>query len=148
MSSLFFKLHNWLGLGGKRRVLLVDDEPGILATLGAILELHDLEVVTASSSEAARQLLESAGFDLVITDMKMESDTAGYKVVDAARQSPGHPATLIISGCSGLVSDWKARGADAMLTKPTHTPELLAVIDGLLEHPTHTKSREVRTEVA
>jgi DNA-binding NtrC family response regulator len=82
VSPLFFKLHQWLGLNGKRRVLLVDDEPGILATLGAILELHDLEVVTAPSAEGASRLLETNCFDLVITDMKMESDTAGYKVVE------------------------------------------------------------------
>lgn len=61
--------------------MLVDDEPDILATLGAILELHNLEVATASSAEGARRLLQSKCFDLVITDMKMESDTAGYKVV-------------------------------------------------------------------
>jgi DNA-binding response OmpR family regulator len=113
----------------------VDDEPGILATLGTILELHDLEVVTASSGHAAARLLKASGFDLVITDMKMESDSAGYEVVDAARHSTGCPPTLIISGCSDLVKDWETHGASAMLTKPTHTPELLAVVKQLLMDP-------------
>jgi DNA-binding NtrC family response regulator len=141
-------LHHWFGRNGKCRVLLVDDEPGILATLGAILELHELEVVTAPSAEGASRLLQSNRFDLVITDMKMESDTAGYKVVEAARRSSGSPPTLIITGCSGLANDWDAQGADAMLPKPTHVPELLAVVDRLLEHPRTPKSVEVRTEVA
>jgi DNA-binding response OmpR family regulator len=118
----------------------VDDEPGILATLGAILELHDLQVVTAPSAERATRLLESNRFDLVITDTKMESDKAGYTVVEAARHSSGTPPTLIISGCSGLAEDWEEHGAAAMLTKPTHVPELLAMVDRLLEHPITPKS--------
>src|SRR5689334_3580830 len=88
-------------------ISLVDDESGILATLGAILELHDLQVVTAPSAEVAKRLLDSNRFDLVITDMKMESDKAGYTVVEAARHSSGNPPTLIISGCPALAADWE-----------------------------------------
>lgn len=148
MNSLLRRFHHWLRRNGKYRVLLVDDEPGILATLGAVLELNDFEVVTAPSAEGARRLLESSRFDLVITDMKMESDTAGYTVIEAARLSPGSPPTIIITGCSGLASNWEAHGADAMLTKPTHVPELLAVVDRLLEYPRTPRTSEVRAEVA
>ena len=148
MNFLLGRLHHWLSPNGKRRVLLVDDEPGILATLGAILELHDLQVITASSATEANQLLQTKHFDLVITDMKMESNKAGYTVVEAARHSLGNPPTLIISGCPALAEDWEERGAAAMLTKPTHVPELLAVVDTLLEHPRTPKSIEVRTKVA
>jgi DNA-binding NtrC family response regulator len=148
VKSLLVKLHHWLRGNGKCRVLLVDDEPGILATLGAILELHDLQVVTAPSAAGANKLLQTKHFDLVITDMKMESDTAVYTVIAAARRSPGSPPTLIITGCSGLASNWEEHGATAMLTKPTRVPELLAVVDRLLEHPRPPKASEVRTEAA
>ena len=148
MNSVLVKLHHWLRRNGKYRVLLVDDEPGILATLGAILELHDFQVITASSAEGANQLLQTKHFDLVITDMKMESDQAGYNVVEAARHSSGNPPTLIISGCPALAEDWEEHGAAAMLTKPTPVPELFAVVNRLLEHPITPKASEVRIEAA
>ncbi len=148
MNSFLARLHHWLGPNGKHWVLLVDDEPGIFATLGAILELHDLQVVTAPSAEGANQLLQTKHFDLVITDMKMESDTAGYTVIEAARRSPGSPPTLIITGCSGLAGNWEEHGADAMLTKPTHMPELLAVVDRLLQQPRPPKASKTRTKAA
>lgn len=99
--------------------------------------------LTASSGDGASQLLQTKHFDLVITDMKMESDSAGYKVVEAARESPARPPAIIISGWSLLAEDWRARGAAAMLTKPTHTPELLAIVDRLLEHPSPSKPGEL-----
>jgi DNA-binding response OmpR family regulator len=128
-------------ISGKHRILLVDDEPGILATLRLLLETRDLEVITASSGEGASQLLQTKHFDLVITDMKMQSDAAGYTVVQAARESPNHPPTIIISGWSYLASDWEACGAAAMLTKPTNTPELLATVEGLLARPKEPRPR-------
>ena len=70
----------------KRRILLVDDELAILLTLRAILEMNDFEVDTASSAKEAEQKLKNGVFEMVITDMRMETETAGYDVIRAARQ--------------------------------------------------------------
>ena len=81
----------------KRRILLVDDELAILLTLRAILEMNDFEVDTASSAKEAAQKLKNGVFEMVITDMRMETETAGYDVIRAARQLPYNPATAILT---------------------------------------------------
>ncbi len=61
-----------------RRILLVDDELPVLLTLKAVLEMNGFEVETASSAREAEQKLCSQKFEMVITDMRMESETAGF----------------------------------------------------------------------
>ncbi len=116
----------------KRRILLVDDEAAILLTLKAILEMNGFEVETASSVPAAREKLDEAVFHMVITDMRMESETAGYDVIRAAKQKPYNPATSILTAYPSLGSDWKSRGAQSLLVKPVNTQDLLRQIEALL----------------
>ncbi len=67
-------------LNGKR-VLVVDDEPDILEVLEELLEMCD--VVTASTFEKAKELLESQDFDIAILDI-MGVD--GYGLLDIANK--------------------------------------------------------------
>jgi DNA-binding NtrC family response regulator len=118
----------------KLTALIVDDETSILTTLRAILEGRGFEVHEASSAKVAKEKIAGAfDFDLVLTDMRMESDTAGYEVVSAANSVPRPPVTIIISAYSNLSRDWKERGANALFEKPTNIPELLKTIDALLQ---------------
>ena len=75
----------------KRRILLVDDELAILLTLKAILEMHGFEVETAVSAKEASTKLKAAIFHMVITDMSMETENAGYDVIRAAKKNPTIP---------------------------------------------------------
>ena len=70
----------------KRRILLVDDELAILLTLRAILEMNGFEVDTAASAKEAQKKLKNGVYEMVITDMRMETETPGYDVIQAARQ--------------------------------------------------------------
>ncbi len=116
----------------KRRILLVDDELAILLTLKAILEMHNFEVDTAASAKEAEKKLHSAEFDMVITDMRMEHETAGYDVIRAARAVSYNPATAILTAYPALGSEWKTRGAHQLLVKPVNTQDLLRQIEALL----------------
>ncbi len=115
------------------RVLVVDDEPSILVTLGLVLQSEGFDVETASSGKAARTVLARTSFDLVLTDLSLETPTEGYEVVRAAKQQDARPATLVISGFPDLLAKWEAEGADAGLQKPTEVPELLATIHQLVD---------------
>lgn len=114
------------------KALVVDDEPNILVTLGLILKSEGFDVETASTVRAAKAVLAQAPFDLILTDLSVETPMAGYELVRAAREQPRRPATLVISGFPDLLSMWKAEGADAALQKPTEVPELLATINRLI----------------
>ena len=69
---------------------------------------------------------------MVITDMRMETETAGYDVIRAAKQTPYNPATAILTAYPSLGSDWKSKGAQSLLVKPINTHELLRQIEALL----------------
>ncbi|HSB76210.1 MAG TPA: response regulator [Terriglobales bacterium] len=114
------------------RILLVDDERSILMTLTAILQGNGFQVVAAASAAEAREQLARGKFDLVITDLKMESDGAGFDVVKAALQQPYKPSTLLLTAYPVPKQEWSARGADGLLEKPTDMGVLLQTISQLL----------------
>ncbi len=116
----------------KRRILLVDDELAILLTLRAILEMNGFEVETAASAKEAQTKLKNGVFEMVITDMRMESESSGYDVIRTARQQSYDPATALLTAYPSLGSDWESRGAQSLLVKPVNTEELLRQIEALL----------------
>ena len=115
-----------------RRILLVDDELAVLLTLKAILEMNGFEVETATCYAEACAKLKSGVYTMVITDLKMETETAGYDVIDFAKQQKYDPATAILTAYPALGSDWRGQGAQSLLVKPVGTEDLLRQIEALL----------------
>jgi DNA-binding response OmpR family regulator len=116
------------------KLLLVDDEPSILATLRLILKSEGFEVQTATSGKAAKAALVQTSFDVILTDLSMESTMAGYEVVHAAQALTKKPVTLVLSGYPELLDKWQVEGADGGLQKPTDVPELLETIHLLVRN--------------
>ena len=115
----------------KRRVLLVDDEVTVLLTLKAVLEISGFDVDTAASAREARSKIKLREYQMVITDMRMESDAAGRDVIQAARTAAYHPAVALLTAFPD--DDWADIGADKMLVKPMQTSILIRQIEKLLE---------------
>jgi DNA-binding response OmpR family regulator len=130
----------------KRRILLVDDELAILLTLKAILEINGFEVETAGSAKEARSKLATGVYHMVITDMRMETEAAGYEVIREAKSRDYDPAVAILTAFPLLGSDWKEEGADSMLVKPMNTNDLLRQIEALLVN--HEDKRQSRSASA
>ena len=126
----------------KRRILLVDDELAILLTLKAILEMNGFEVETASSAREGMQKLEKNAYSMVIADMRMESETAGFDVIRAARRQAYNPATAILTAYPSLGGEWKSEGAQSLLVKPMNTDDLLRQIEALLIANADAKQRQ------
>ncbi|MGI9100908.1 MAG: response regulator [Terriglobales bacterium] len=116
------------------RILLVDDELSVRSMLKLVFETHGYVVTAAASaSEAERILADQKPFDLVLTDMRMETDTAGYTVVAAAKTREHPPAIVILTAYPLLAKDWRAAGADAVVSKPSATISLLELVQELIE---------------
>ena len=115
----------------KRRVLLVDDEVSVLLTMKAVLEISGYDVDTAASAREGKSKIRLREYQMVITDMRMESDAAGREVIQAARTAPYHPAVALLTAFPD--DDWADFGADKMLVKPMQTDMLLQQIEKLLE---------------
>jgi len=129
----------------KRRILLVDDELAILLTLRAILEMNGFEVETAASAREAEKKLANGNFHMVITDMRMETENAGYDVIRCAKQQKYNPAVAILTAYPSLGGDWKTRGAESMLVKPMNANDLLRQIEVLLvQHEDHKQEQKLQ----
>jgi DNA-binding response OmpR family regulator len=117
----------------KRRVLLVDDEVPVLLTMKAVLEISGFEVDTATSAHEGRSKIRTHEYQMVITDMRMESDAAGREVIHAARTASYHPAVALLTAYPVDDDEWQNMGADRMLVKPMQTPVLIRQLEKLLE---------------
>jgi len=120
----------------KRRVLLVDDDVAILLTMKAVLEISGFQVDTAASAREGKSLLRLHEYQMVITDMRMESDAAGREVIHAARLAPSHPAIALLTAFPGDVdaeADLADVAADQIFVKPMQTAALLRQIEAMLD---------------
>jgi DNA-binding response OmpR family regulator len=116
----------------KRRILLVDDELAVLLTLKAVLEIHGFEVETAASAKEAKLKIRAKNYHMVITDMRMESETSGTDVVRAAKKAPYQPAVAMLTAFPSADSDWREDGADEVLVKPMNASDLVRQLEALL----------------
>lgn len=99
------------------KILLVEDEPTVQKVFKQILEMENFAVDTASSARDGISALQSDTFDIVISDLRMETPFAGYEVVKAARQAPSPPLIALVTAYPIPSSDWKRAGADALFVK-------------------------------
>jgi CheY-like chemotaxis protein len=125
------------------RVLLADDEASIRMLLRTALEVADFQVETASSAYEAKTILQSASFDLVITDMRMETATSGYDVVRAAAQLNPRPKIVILTAFPVPGSQWRPSGADALIVKGTDMLQLPEKLHALVKQPAQAQESAV-----
>jgi DNA-binding response OmpR family regulator len=121
----------------KRSILLVDDDLAVLLTLKAVLELNGFEVDTASSSGEAFARLQSGIYQLVMSDLRMETEEAGLEVLRTARRQAYNPATALLTAYppAGIHEDGEvgnAEHSDSLLIKPLGTRDLLRQVEALL----------------
>ncbi len=119
------------------RLLIVEDEAGLRASLQEYFAREEFNVTTAEDGAAALAMLERAAPDLLILDVQLPH-VDGLEVCQAARQRAGQTVGIImISGIKREVIDRVVGlelGADVYLTKPFETRELLAQARALLRH--------------
>jgi CheY-like chemotaxis protein len=117
----------------KARVLLVDDERRIIECFTAVLESADFEVSTACSAAEAAATLRGGSFDVVITDMAMETPTAGYDVARVAQEQPHPPAIIVLTAFLIPADEWKEKGIRALFLKGGQTvARLLDAISAII----------------
>jgi Response regulators consisting of a CheY-like receiver domain and a winged-helix DNA-binding domain len=114
------------------RILVVDDEPSLVATLTYALERENFEVSVAEDGEAAVEVALSGAFDLVLLDLGLPKLT-GTEACRRIRAKSGVPIIMLTAKDSGLdlVLGLEV-GADDYVTKPFSAEELLGRIRALL----------------
>jgi antitoxin Phd len=101
------------------RVLLVDDEPSILASYGRTLVKSGFEVTKAESSEEALRRLKTVSFDVVLTDLLIP-ETNGLALLEKLHTfSPEVPIIVMLDKMSNkLAVEAAERGVLQSLVKP------------------------------
>ena len=116
----------------KARVLFVDDEPSILITFQAILAHHGFEVETASSGEEAMQKLQAEIFQVVITDLRMETPDAGRDVIRCAKAQQYKPIAVVQTAYPVPETEWRGWGADGLFEKPVSIEAMMTELQLLI----------------
>jgi DNA-binding NtrC family response regulator len=111
------------------RILVVDDEPVILASARKILAPEGLTVLTASDAETALAILKAQAPQILITDLILPG-ASGMKLLDAALE---HDPGLVVVLTTGYTTPDNAaaalkHGAVDFLAKPFTYEELLASV--------------------
>jgi len=116
-------------------LLLVDDDPVLLALLGKLLRRQGHAVREVGGGLAALALAGAQHFDLIITDLMMP-DMDGYQLTRGLRAEPTCAATLVLLVTSCLEGPDPAAalaaGADAWACKPLNAERLADLTTQLL----------------
>ena len=115
------------------KILLVDDDPGLLRLLSIRLRAEDYEVEAVESAHNALAVLNRFSPDLVITDLRMDKMDGIGLLKELQTRSPG--LRVIIITAHGTIPDAVTatqHGAFGFLTKPIEKDELMSLVERAL----------------
>lgn len=115
------------------RILLVEDEPGLVLTVSDLLATEGYEVDTATDGDTGLDKAAGGNFDLVILDVMLPKKN-GFDVCRELRQKGVDVAILMLTAKTQVVHRVVGLklGADDYLAKPFDPTELLARVEALL----------------
>ena len=114
-------------LGG--RILIVDDEPGILQALTAVLTDSEFRVDTANNGIEALKRLEASSYDLILCDLQMP-EMDGLALLKKLRELDCNSTVIVMSafGTAEIALEAIKLGAYDYIDKPFSTDDLLLTI--------------------
>ena len=130
----------------RRRILLVEDEPGLRRTLKDLLLSSGYVVETSGDGAEAQELAERQPFDLIVLDVMLPS-RSGFDVARNLRKNSVLTPILMLTARTELnnkVQGFRS-GADDYLTKPFEAPELLVRVEALLRRAQAASRKKIST---
>jgi DNA-binding response OmpR family regulator len=118
-----------------RKILIVDDEPNIVLSLEFLMQQSGYEVAIARDGGEALEMLGSFSPDLVLLDVMLPKIN-GFELCQRIRANPAWNAIKVVmlsaKGRESEVSKGMSLGADAYVTKPFSTRDLVELVRSLL----------------
>jgi DNA-binding response OmpR family regulator len=118
-----------------KKILIADDEPNIVVSLEFLMRQKGYAVKVVDNGEDALAAVGEFAPDLVLLDVMMPR-LSGYDLCQRVRENPAWAGIRIVmlsaKGRDIEVTKGMAVGADAYVTKPFSTKELLAKVQELL----------------
>jgi len=119
-----------------KKLLIIDDEPGIVEEVRSFFEEEGYETYTADTAKMGMELIEKFKPDLVLLDMKLP-DMSGLAVLRMCKTSYPTIKVIVNTGYvdQHLIDEAERLGRDAFLQKPFDLTRLKDEIDQLLTPP-------------
>jgi DNA-binding NarL/FixJ family response regulator len=126
-----------------KRLLVVDDDPGLLLAVSETLRAEGFDVKTARRGNDALTIVAQSLPDLIVSDIRMPG-MDGYELVKHLRSNPRSRLVPIVfltakDETADRIQGFRT-GVDAYLTKPFEPDELLAVVNSILQRVERTHS--------
>jgi len=128
-------------VSGRRRILVIDDDPDFLEYARIVLESASYQVMTAADATDGLRLIRESTPDLIITDVMMSYSLEGASITRTIRTDPalsGLPVIVISAIARAPDADLfpeEARPAsDGFLTKPVPPEVLLSTVQNCLSN--------------
>ncbi len=117
-----------------QRILIVDDEPKLAGLLAETLAAPGRQIATATSGAAAWKDYQEHGAELVITDLRMESEEAGLELIAKVKKADPETDTILVTAFASIEAGVRALelGAAEYMVKPVRLRALRDSVDGLL----------------
>ncbi len=129
------------------KILIVDDESYIVDFLKEALEFWGYEVITAQEAALAFDIIKNGGISLLITDIKMEANDSGLKLIENTRLL--FPDLMVILITGSFVDDGTVnfceRNRVSFLQKPIRASELKVLINNNFSQ--HLKEVELKSDI-
>ncbi len=118
-----------------KRILIADDEPNIVISLEFLMQSQGYEVKIAANGDEALRQVDVFKPDLILLDIMLPLRN-GFEVCQKIRENPAWNGVKVVmltaKGRESEVTKGLALGADAYITKPFATKELLVSVRSLL----------------
>jgi CheY-like chemotaxis protein len=128
-------------MGDTSKIVLIDDNPDFLFTMGTFLKRSGYEVLTASDGQKGIELINRERPDLILLDVMMETLFSGFEVCRQVRTNPetqGIPIIALSDMSDDLgvkferTTDEEYFSPNAFIEKPVDKERLLETMRGLL----------------
>ncbi|HEX9702063.1 MAG TPA: response regulator [Rhodospirillales bacterium] len=129
----------------RRRILVIDDDEGVRATLAIFFEDIGVDAVLAQDGNQGLSLFDAGSVDLVMTDICMPGKNGGEIVAEIRRRNRTIPI-IVMSGSSRasggeLLRAAMEKGANCVIDKPFDFDSLGVALEAFLETPSGASDR-------
>jgi signal transduction histidine kinase/CheY-like chemotaxis protein len=131
---------DWYSRAHTNKVLVIDDEQGIIRLCQRLLERAQFQVRVVTDPKEGVAILEGEPVDLLLVDIRMPG-LDGFQVIDLARHHQPELAVVIMTGYGTVETAIEAlrRGADGLILKPFAGAELVQSVKRALQESRHKK---------
>ena len=114
----------------RKRLLFVDDEPGIRHTLPIILRQYGFTVAVAATVSEAILEIKAYSFDLLLCDLNLEREHDGFEVVHAMRNANPDSVVIILTAYPDVDSAIQGirEQIDDYVVKPSNPDSLVTIL--------------------